>query len=212
MPRNNKRWPLELDAGLRESVEQVLKARKKNEPAMNRNELLAQLIRRGLSDEAKAPVVHLRCADPLTMAELRGDVDKMEKHFVRVRSAILHRNRCVDKDDPESVERFKDDDRQTREFLTECKKLLVVAADHAWDLRGFPADDVAYLRQVSLPDWGKRLEAARAEATKIEAEIGTSSPSEDSAARLKKARNNSRMYSALIGLVKFALFEDANAG
>ena len=167
MPRNNKRWPLELDAGLRESVEQVLKARKKNNPTMNRNELLAQLIRRGLSDEAKAPVVRFNCADPLAVAQFRGDVDKMEAYFAKVRKAIIYRNRCVDRHDPEAVKKFKADDQQTQEFLKACKDILRIAEDRAWELRGFSANQVFAARMFLGAELKELLGKAEDRAAKL---------------------------------------------
>jgi hypothetical protein len=211
MGRNKKRVPFEPDAGLKESIELALEARQKEEPKLTRNELICRFVRQGLSEEAQAPVVRFACVDALTMAEFRGDVEKMERFFVRVRNAVLNRNRWVDRDDPESVARFQEDDRQTREFLAECKKLLGVAAERAWQLRGFPAQDVEYVSQTGLSVLRKALAEWQAEMQKIESEGQQGPLSEEKATRLDRVRNNVRIYMVLIKVAEFVVLEKADA-
>ena len=211
MGRNKERVPFEPEDALRQSIELALTERKKEEPKLTRNELLCRLVRRGLGDEAQAPTVRFACADALTLAEFRGDLEKIERFFVRVRNVMLNRGRCVDKDDPESVERFKEDDRQTHEFLDGCAKLLEIATERAWNLRGFTAKDVEYIQQTALPIWRKWIANRQTDVAQIEALAQKGPLTVEQTNQLNNARSAEKMYSAILALAKFAVLENSNA-
>ena len=212
MGRNKKTWHLELEDGLRDSVELALKERKQAEPTLNRNTFLSQMIRRALSDNGKEPIVHFKCVDPLAMAIFRGDLEKMERFFARVRNAIMGRNRCVDETNPESIAQYEEDKRQTNDFMEACQNLLDTAAKRTWDLRGFSVEEAEHVRNTYLAGWRQwvaewRLEVTALEAKKVKAELLP-----PQAERLAFCRGQISYHSAMIQLAEFAILEVPDAG